>query len=72
MFSTGVGTMLLADNVRRDFRRALREVDGIDPEEWTPRELRHSFDSVLSASGVALEEIYRAVGHSDIATTEDV
>jgi integrase len=47
-------------------------VPGIDPEDWTPRELRHSFVSLLSASEVPIEEVSRLVGHSDIATTENV
>jgi integrase len=72
VFTTGAGTALRADNVRRDFRIALRGVPGIDPEEWTPRELRHSFVSLLSASDVPIEEVSRLVGHSDIATTETV
>ena len=33
-------TKMAAGNVRRDFRRALALVPGIDPSEWTPRELR--------------------------------
>jgi integrase len=52
------------------FRRALHLVPGIDPEEWTPRELRHSFVSVLSDAGVPLEEISRLVGHSGTTVTE--
>ena len=36
----------------------------------TPRELRHSFVSLLSDSGVPLEEISRLVGHSSTAVTE--
>lgn len=43
---------------------------GVDPGEWTPRELRHSFVSLLSDSGVPLEEIFRLVGHSRTAMTE--
>ena len=45
-----------AANVRRDLRRALTLVPGLDPAEWTPRELRHSFVSVLSDSGLPVEE----------------
>ena len=45
-------------------------VPGLDPEEWTPRELRHSFVSVLSDAGVPLEEISRLVGHSGTTVTE--
>jgi integrase len=31
---------------------------------WTPRELRHSFVSLMSDSGITAEEISRLVGHS--------
>ena len=37
---------------------------GLDPLEWTPRELRHSFVSVLSEVGVPVEQISQLVGHS--------
>jgi integrase len=59
-----------AANVRRDFRRALRLVPGIDPGDWTPREMRHSFVSLLSASGVGIEDISRLVGHKGTNVTE--
>lgn len=39
---------------------------------WTPREMRHSFVSLLSDSGVPLEDIARLVGHSGTAVTEAV
>ena len=42
----------------------------LDPDEWTPRELRRSFVSVLSDAGVPLEEISRLVGHSGTTVTE--
>ena len=61
---------MAAGNVRRDFRRALALVPGIDPSEWTPRELRHSFVSVLSDAGVPVEEISQLVGHSGTTVTE--
>jgi len=70
VFATSVGTKMLAGNVRRDFRRALALVPGIDPSMWTPRELRHSFVSVLSDAGVPLEEISQLVGHSGTTVTE--
>lgn len=38
----------------------------------TQRELRHSFVSLLSDDGIALEEMSRLVGHSSTATTESV
>jgi integrase len=59
-------------NVRRDFGAVLATVDGIDPKDWTRRELRHSFVSMFSDSGVAIEEIARLAGHYSSRTTEVV
>lgn len=64
VFTSAVGTPLDASHVRRDFRIALKPVEGIDPKDWTPRELRHSFVSLLSEHGVQVEEIARLVGHA--------
>ncbi|PGH46917.1 tyrosine recombinase XerC [Streptomyces sp. Ru87] len=72
VFASAVGTELDSANVRRAFRHALRGVDGIEPSTWTPRELRHSFVSLLSDRGIPLEEISRLVGHSSTAVTEEV
>lgn len=72
VFTSEVGTALDAANVRLHFRQVLGNVEGITPKEWTPRELRHSFVSLLSDSGVPLEEISRLVGHSGTAVTEEV
>ena len=57
MFTTWLGTAMDAANVRRDFRRALASVPGLKPEEWTPRELRHSFVSLLSDVGMPIEDV---------------
>lgn len=70
VFTSTAGTALDAANVRRGFRRALALVPGIVPGEWTPRELRHSFVSLLSASGIPVEDISRLVGHSGTQVTE--
>ena len=70
VFPTRVGTAMDKDNARRGFRAALSKVPELDAEEWTPRELRHSFVSLLSDSGMALEEISRLVGHSGTSVTE--
>lgn len=70
VFTAAVGTAMDAANVRRDFRRALGLVPSVDPEDWTPHELRHSFVSLLSDAGVPLEEISRLVGHSGTSVTE--
>jgi hypothetical protein len=50
VFTTRLGTGMNAANVRRD----LALVPGLDPADWTPRELRHSFVSLLSDAGVPL------------------
>jgi len=70
VFASRVGTPLDPSHVRRDFRAALRRAPGVDAAAWTPRELRHSFVSLLSDNGVPLEEISRLVGHSSTAVTE--
>ncbi|MHA6796426.1 site-specific integrase [Pseudonocardia bannensis] len=71
VFATAAGTRMDAHNVRRSFRRVVQSA-GLDPTAWTPRELRHSFVSLLSESGVPLEQISRLVGHSGTAVTEAV
>ncbi|WP_211177837.1 tyrosine-type recombinase/integrase [Pseudonocardia acidicola] len=39
-------------------------------KDWTPRELRHSFVSLLSDGGMPIEQISRLVGHSGTSVTE--
>lgn len=72
VFGTDSGEQRTADQVRRNFRALLRRA-GIDhPETWTPRELRHSFVSLLSDHGIPIEVIARVVGHSTTVITESV
>ncbi len=70
VFCTRTGTPLAAGNVRRSFR-AITRAAGIG-EDWTPRELRHSFVSILSANGVSIEEIADLVGHKTTVVTQKV
>jgi integrase len=70
VFTTTVGTPLDRHNVLRDFRKSTKAAKLGD--DWAPRELRHSFVSLLSANGVAVEEIARVAGHSSTRTTETV
>ena len=70
VFSTRTGAALDAANVRREFRAACKAAK--IGEHWTPRELRHSFVSLISSSGVPVEEIARLAGHSNTRTTEVV
>lgn len=69
VFATNVGTEREVNNVRRDVRRVITAA-GLNAAKWTPRELRHSFVSILSDDGMPIEEISRLVGHSSTATTE--
>ena len=71
VFASEVGTELHAANVRRGFRRIAKQA-GLVAGEWTPRELRHSFVSLLSDGGLSIEQISRLVGHSSTAVTETV
>lgn len=71
VFASKLGTELDAHNVRRSFRAVLKKA-GLNAKEWTPREMRHSFVSLLSDSGVPLENISRLVGHRNTSVTETV
>ena len=72
VFASRVGTERNAGNVRRSFRIIVRRA-GLAERAWTPREMRHSFVSLLSDAGVPLEDISRLVGHaSGSAVTETI
>ncbi|HET9898618.1 MAG TPA: tyrosine-type recombinase/integrase [Streptosporangiaceae bacterium] len=68
VFASSIGTPLDHHNVRRDFRN-VTEAAGLGTE-WVPRELRHSFVSLLSAHDVPVEAISLLAGHKQTATTE--
>ena len=70
MFTSHQGAALDAANVRKMFKRICTEAHLGDG--WTPRELRTTFVSLMSHSGVAIEEIARLVGHASTRTTEIV
>ncbi|MFF3840774.1 tyrosine-type recombinase/integrase [Streptomyces sp. NPDC001930] len=72
VFGTDSGQQRTAEAVRRAFRTLLREAGFEDPKTWTPRELRTSFVSVLSAHGIPIEVIARVAGHSNTQVTEKV
>ncbi len=71
VFASQVGTEIDRHNVLRGFRRILTAA-GLNADKWTPRELRHSFVSLLSDAKVPIEVISRLVGHSGTAVTERV
>ncbi len=68
LFASRVGTAMTAENVIRAFRIITKKA-GVG-EDWVPREMRHTFVSVLSANGVPVESIALLVGHDRTATTE--
>jgi integrase len=71
VFRSRAGTAMDSHNVRRAFRNLLKAAD-IEAKDWTPRELRHSFVSLLSDDGMSLEDIARLMGHSGTTVTETV
>jgi integrase len=71
VFVTRNGTPLGARNVQRDFRKVI-DAAGLAGSEWTPRELRRSFVSLLSNEKVPVEVISRMVGHRSSNVTETV
>ncbi len=70
VFCTSLGGPMYATDVRMEFKR-ITEKAGLG-QDWTPRELRPAFVSLLSDSGVPIEQIADAVGHSSTRTTEVV
>jgi integrase len=67
VFASAIGTPLDDHNVRRQFRK-ITESAGLG-SAWVPRELRHTFVSLLSAHGVPVEAIALLAGHNQTATT---
>ncbi len=55
-------------NIRRAFRQ-ITKAAGLG-EDWVPRELHHTFVSIMSAGGVPIEEIARLAGHQQTSTTK--
>ncbi|GAB3452690.1 site-specific integrase [Streptomonospora sediminis] len=67
VFCTGLGKQYSRFHAYKLFTPIVKRA-GL--ENWTPRELRHSFVSLMSADGVQVEDIARLVGHSTTLTTE--
>ncbi len=70
MFCASLGSPVWPIDVRMELKR-ITEKAGLG-RNWTPPELRHTFVSLLSDSGVPIEQIADAVGHSSTRTTEVV
>jgi integrase len=69
VFSTGAGMPLDPANMRRELTKVTDEA-GLG--KLTPNELRHSCASLLSDSGVSLERISDALGHTNTRMLENV
>ena len=67
VFTTTIGTPLDPSNLRAAFDK-ITERAGLG--HWTPNELRHSAASLLSATGVPLEEIADVLGHTSTRMLE--
>jgi integrase len=71
VFCRADGTPLDRWQVRRQFQK-ITQTAGLG-HNWTPRELRHSFVSILSNNGgVRIEDISDLMGHSGTSVTETV
>jgi site-specific recombinase XerC len=70
VFASSVGTPLDRHNVLREFRK-ITETAGLGTD-WVPRELRHTFVSLLSSDRMPIEDIADLVGHKGTVTTKMV
>jgi len=70
VFASAVGTQLDRYNVRRQFRKVTKAA-GLG-DGWAPREMRHTFVSLLSSNGISVDDIALLVGHKGTLTTETV
>ena len=70
MCASRAGRPLEGSHVRRSFK-AITEKAGLG-RDWTPRELRHSFVSIMSDHGVPIETIADLAGHASTSVTETV
>lgn len=71
VFCDELGAPYSDHQVRRRFRKILNAA-GLNGAEWTPRELRHTFVSLMSDHGVPVEKISVLVGHKNTNITETV
>jgi integrase len=65
------GAPYAAQHVRHRFAKVVKAAK-LNPKEWCPRELRHTFVSIMSDHGVPIEKISDLVGHKNTKITETV
>ncbi|GAA4065916.1 site-specific integrase [Actinomadura miaoliensis] len=71
LFCNERGAPYSAQQVRYHFRKVL-DAAGLNGAEWAPRELRHTFVSLMSDHGVPVEKISVLVGHKNTKITETI
>ena len=69
VFASSIGAPLDRHNVLREFRK-ITEAAGLGTD-WVPRELRHTFVSLLSSDGMPLEDIADLVGCKGTVNNRD-
>ncbi|WP_242910749.1 site-specific integrase [Actinomadura terrae] len=67
VFTQEDGSPYRTKAARRDFRHVLRKAKISNPEDWTTRETRTTFVSIMSDAGVRAEDIADMCGH-DVKT----
>ena len=70
VFTTATGAPLGARHIRKMFQDVCERA-GLG-RDWAPRDLRHTFVSLLSDDGMAIEKIARLAGHASSHVTETV
>jgi site-specific recombinase XerD len=70
VFTTATGTPLGARHIRKMFQDVCERA-GLG-RDWAPRDLRHTFVSLLSDDGMAIEKIARLAGRVSSHVTETV
>src|SRR5690349_20089718 len=55
---------------QRPARVPITAAAGTDPADWTPRELRRSFVSLLSDNGASINDVAALCGHAGTSVTE--
>jgi integrase len=70
VFTTAMGAPLNARPIRKMFQDVCERA-GLG-RDWAPRDLRHTFVSLLSDDGMVIEKIARLVGHASSHVTETV
>jgi hypothetical protein len=68
--TTATGTPLGVRHIRKMFQDVCERA-GLG-RDWAPRDLRHTFVSLLSDDGMAIEKIARLAGHASSHVTETV